>query len=101
VILFQASVILFLNASKANGKERGGTMMILRNVEVIPTTDPSGLIRLRDSMYAADLFTVAASHLRWCLHEFRAISSPHKEETNMHSGKEGKGYFRWLSNRRW
>ena len=38
--------------------------MILRNVEAIPTTDPSGLIKLRDSIYAADLFTVATSHLK-------------------------------------
>jgi SAM-dependent methyltransferase len=38
--------------------------MILRNAEAIPTTDPSGLIKLRDSIYAADLFTAAVSHLK-------------------------------------
>ncbi|MDR2967738.1 MAG: hypothetical protein LBU74_07300 [Methanobacteriaceae archaeon] len=38
--------------------------MILKNVEAIPTTDPSGLIKIRDSIYAADLFTVATSHLK-------------------------------------
>jgi len=39
--------------------------MILKNTEAIPTTDPSGLIKLRDSIYAADLFTVATSHLKF------------------------------------
>jgi len=38
--------------------------MILKNVEANPTTDPSELIKLRDSIYAADLFTVATSHLK-------------------------------------
>jgi len=38
--------------------------MILKNVEAVPATDPSGLIKLRDSIYAADLFTVATSHLK-------------------------------------
>jgi predicted O-methyltransferase YrrM len=41
------------------------TIMILKNVEAIPTTDPSELIKLRDSIYAADLFTVATSHLKF------------------------------------
>jgi|GEM_PF-3469602 len=38
--------------------------MVLKNVEAIPATDPSGIIKLRDSIYAADLFIVAASHLK-------------------------------------
>lgn len=37
--------------------------MILSNLGAIPVTDPSALMRLRDSIYAADLFIAAVVHL--------------------------------------
>ena len=40
---------------KKNKSERGSTM-ILENLTDVPSTDPSNLIRLRDSVYSADLF---------------------------------------------
>jgi len=37
--------------------------MILENLTDIPSTDPSNLLRLRDSVYSADLFIAAVAHL--------------------------------------
>lgn len=37
--------------------------MILKDLQAKPSTDPTQLIRLRDSIYASDLFMTAVSHL--------------------------------------
>ena len=39
--------------------------MILNDLKVIPKTDPSEIIRLRDSVYASDLFITAVGHLNF------------------------------------
>ena len=37
--------------------------MIIGDLTAMPATDPTGLLRLRDSVYAADLFITAVGHL--------------------------------------
>ena len=37
--------------------------MILKDLKAIPTSDPSDLLRLRDSVYATDLLITAIGHL--------------------------------------
>ena len=37
-------------------KSKKGYTMILENLTEVPSTDPSNLLRLRDSVYSADLF---------------------------------------------
>ena len=36
--------------------------MIVENLTEVPSTDPSNLLRLRDSVYSADLFITAVAH---------------------------------------
>lgn len=47
---------------KKNKSEKGYTM-ILENLNGVPSTDPSNLLRLRDSVYSADLFITAVAYL--------------------------------------
>ena len=39
--------------------------MILKSLGAMPSTDPSNLLRLRDSIYASDLFITAVGHLNF------------------------------------
>jgi len=44
-------------------KSVNGCTMVLKNLTEVPSTDPSNLLRLRDSVYSADLYITAVAHL--------------------------------------
>ena len=55
----------YIGGSKDLKQKKGekGYTMILENLTDVPATDPSNLLRLRDSVYSSDLFVKSGHKL--------------------------------------